>query len=132
MTHDNPKLCEFRQRLIAEEFEELQKAIATHDFKEIRDALADLLYVVYGTAVAFGINADADFAIVHSSNMSKLCATEEEAQLTVADYATKYAAGLSPYANTNYTFDADSGKYIVRDTATGKILKNIHYTKVQW
>jgi predicted HAD superfamily Cof-like phosphohydrolase len=34
--------------------------------------LADLLYVVYGTAAAFGIDVDAVFEEVHRSNMSKV------------------------------------------------------------
>lgn len=35
------------------------------------DALADLLYVVLGTAIAWGINLDAVFEEVHRSNMTK-------------------------------------------------------------
>lgn len=36
------------------------------------DALVDLLYVIYGACLEFGINADAVFDEVHKSNMSKL------------------------------------------------------------
>ena len=32
----------------------------------------DLLYVTYGLAVSFGLNADVGFKRVHESNMSKL------------------------------------------------------------
>lgn len=35
------------------------------------DAIADLLYVVYGTAVAWGIKIDPIFGEVHRSNMTK-------------------------------------------------------------
>lgn len=38
---------------------------------EIADAIADLLYVVYGTAIACGIDINPVFAEVHRSNMSK-------------------------------------------------------------
>jgi predicted HAD superfamily Cof-like phosphohydrolase len=58
--------------LIEEELNELKEAIANDDLVEVADALADLLYVVYGAGAAFGINLDACFHEVHSSNMSKL------------------------------------------------------------
>ncbi len=61
-----------RVDLIEEELNELKEAIANEDLIEVADALADLLYVVYGAGGAFGINLDACFQEVHSSNMSKL------------------------------------------------------------
>ena len=39
---------------------------------ETADALADLLYVIYGACVSFGIPIEPIFAEVHASNMSKL------------------------------------------------------------
>lgn len=60
-----------RIRLIAEEFGELCTAIQKGDLVEIADALADLEYVVVGTAVAFGIPHEAVFQEVHRSNMTK-------------------------------------------------------------
>lgn len=61
-----------RDDLITEEFWELKDAYAERDIVKFADALADLLYVVYGTADEAGINVDAVFAEVHSSNMSKV------------------------------------------------------------
>ena len=61
-----------RVDLIEEELDELKEAIANDDLVEVADALTDLLYVVYGAGAAFGINLDACFHEVHSSNMSKL------------------------------------------------------------
>ena len=126
------KLCDFRASLIGEEFNELKTAISTNDFKEIRDALADILYVVYGTAVSFGIDADSDFAVVHSSNMSKLCDTEEDAKATVVWYQEQIAAGKCPYNDPIYTYNSEIAKFIVKDGKTGKVLKNIKYKKVEW
>lgn len=40
--------------------------------ERVAKELADILYVTYGTAAAFGIDIDAVFDIVHESNMSKL------------------------------------------------------------
>ncbi len=61
-----------RRSLIAEETAELDRAIADRDVVEVADALADLLYVVYGTAVSFGIDVRPVFAEVHRSNMTKV------------------------------------------------------------
>lgn len=41
------------------------------DVIDIADALADLLYVVYGAAVTYGIDIGQVFDAVHRSNMSK-------------------------------------------------------------
>jgi predicted HAD superfamily Cof-like phosphohydrolase len=61
-----------RQRLIQEEFEELKEAMAKNDLACIAKEMADLLYVVYGTAVSYGIEMDPVFREVHRSNMSKV------------------------------------------------------------
>jgi len=61
-----------RERLIQEEFEELKEAMAKHDLACIAKELADLLYVVYGTAVSYGIDMNPVFREVHHSNMSKI------------------------------------------------------------
>ncbi len=61
-----------RVRLIQEEFDELQVALKNKDFPAIAKELADLLYVVYGTAVSCGIDMEPVFKEVHRSNMSKI------------------------------------------------------------
>jgi len=61
-----------RIRLIEEEWAETKKAMEEKDIVEIADGLADLLYVVFGTAVAYGIPIDEVFRAVHWSNMSKV------------------------------------------------------------
>ena len=65
-------LVELRVRLLAEEVDEFAAASAARDLVEIADALADLVYVAYGSAVTYGIDLDAVLAEVHRSNMSKL------------------------------------------------------------
>lgn len=70
---DNEKLHELRLDLIDEEVYELQDAVINdQDIVAVADALTDILYVVYGAAVAYGIDIDACFREVHRSNMSKL------------------------------------------------------------
>lgn len=61
-----------RMRLIEEEYTELHQAVAEKDLIEIADALADLAYVVYGTAAEYGIDLDKVIEEVHRSNMLKL------------------------------------------------------------
>ena len=65
-------IVELRLDLIEEEVSELEDAIDDKDIVAVADALTDILYVVYGAGAAFGINLDACFHEVHSSNMSKL------------------------------------------------------------
>lgn len=66
------KTNELRIRLIQEEFDELKEAIEKKDLVSIADGLADILYVVYGAAVTFGIDMEPIFDEVHRSNMSKV------------------------------------------------------------
>jgi predicted HAD superfamily Cof-like phosphohydrolase len=61
-----------RERLIHEEFDELREAMAKNDLSAVAKELADLLYVVYGTAVSYGIDMEPVFREVHRSNMSKV------------------------------------------------------------
>jgi predicted HAD superfamily Cof-like phosphohydrolase len=61
-----------RMRLLSEEFREYCQAEGANDIVEIADALADMTYIIYGTAVEYGIPLDAVFREVHRSNMSKL------------------------------------------------------------
>ena len=61
-----------RVRLIQEEFDELKEAFEAKDLPNIAKELADLLYVVYGTAVSYGIDMEPVFQEVQRSNMSKV------------------------------------------------------------
>lgn len=82
-----------RARLVAEEFAELMGAVygkraraiieaataeavtaddGERDLIEAADALADLVYVIYGMAIESGIDLDSVLDEVHASNLSKL------------------------------------------------------------
>ena len=65
-------ILNLRDKLIAEEFQEYRDAVTDQDIVEVADALTDILYVVYGAGIAFGIDLDDCFEEVHDSNMSKL------------------------------------------------------------
>lgn len=75
------RLVDLRLNLIEEEWYELtQEFYEPQDYMlkdkvdktKVAKELADLLYVVYGTAATFGIDIDRVFDEVHKSNMSKL------------------------------------------------------------
>lgn len=66
-----PPTVATRNRLIEEETRELVDATNAGDIVGIADALADLVYVAYGTAYTYGIDLDAVLAEVHASNMTK-------------------------------------------------------------
>lgn len=81
-------LIALRRKLIGEEYAETIEALdflaaeltkenpdskkAEELLKDLTKELADLTYVVYGTAVCFGVDLDKGFESVHRSNMSKL------------------------------------------------------------
>ena len=61
-----------RISLIEEELNELKDATQRKSLIDIADALGDLLYVVYGSFVTYGIDSEKVFDEIHRSNMSKL------------------------------------------------------------
>lgn len=80
-TEPSRDLYHLRVGLIDEELSEFVEAHYEDmredaDFKpdliEIADAIGDMLYVIYGTADQYGLDADAIFEAIHVSNMSKL------------------------------------------------------------
>ena len=83
------ELLEFRMRLIFEEVQELADAglrlegdlnqgeiyVMLQDFLK---EMCDVVYVVKGPAVSFGMDFDMAFNLVHKANMSKLPLTKDE------------------------------------------------------
>ena len=63
---------ELRVNLIEEELKEFKDALEAGDIVEVADAIGDLLYVVEGAALAFGIDMRPISAEIHRSNMTKL------------------------------------------------------------
>lgn len=75
-TADTPRLvsrglANDRYLFILEEANEYAKANDDGSVVEVADAIADLLYVVLGTAVVHGIDLEPVFEEVHRSNMTK-------------------------------------------------------------
>ena len=113
--------CELRVSLLQEELNELQQAIADNDIVEIADALCDLLYVLSGAVLEFGLGDKFVelFNEVQRSNMSKACSTQQEADETIEFYKEK---GQDAYS------EVSGDKINVHRTSDNKVLKNKYYS----
>lgn len=114
--------CRLRVALLAEELKELQKAIENRDIVEVADALCDLQYVLSGAVLEFGLGEKfkALFDEVQRSNMSKACATREEAEATEKYYRQERGVDC-------YITEAD-GHWLVYRRSDNKTLKSINYS----
>lgn len=72
---DDEALQKFRTNFLQEELDEFRVALASKDRVKAFDALLDLAYVTYGTALCLGIDPDQwcmGFDAVHEANMTKV------------------------------------------------------------
>lgn len=107
----DPETHNLRWRLIDEEAQELRDASSLVQYL---DAVGDLLYVVYGAAIAAGFTAhqiEATVYEIHRSNMSKLWSADE-------------IDNIPADCRANHVGD---GRYIVRRN-DGKIIKSPTYS----
>lgn len=70
--HPSDDRIKLRRDLISEEYWEYDRAVEKGDLINLAQELADLIYVVYGAALEYGIPLDEVIAEVHGANMSKL------------------------------------------------------------
>lgn len=114
--------CALRVSLLEEELNELKQAIEQEDLRGISDALCDLQYVLTGAVLEFGLGAKfrALFDEVQRSNMSKTCATIEEAEETVAYY--RESRGVEAHV------EPSGNHYLVYRTSDRKTLKSVRYS----
>ena len=116
------KRCDLRVALIREELDELAAAIQDNDLIEIADALCDIQYVLSGAVLEFGLGEKFRdlFDEVQRSNMSKSCATKEEAEATVKHY--KEIRGIDCF------YKEIDGHFLVYRKGDNKTLKSINYS----
>jgi predicted HAD superfamily Cof-like phosphohydrolase len=114
--------CKLRVALLAEELKELEVAILERDVVGVADALCDLQYVLSGAILEFGMGEKFAtlFEEVQRSNMSKACASEEEANATIDHYRRK--------DGTECHYEKKDGKYLIYRTSDNKTLKSINYS----
>jgi predicted HAD superfamily Cof-like phosphohydrolase len=60
-----------RVRFMLSELSEFTEAAQQNDLAGMYDALIDLLYFIFGTAVVLGVDLEPGFAAVHEANMQK-------------------------------------------------------------
>ena len=104
--------------LIDEEFLETVVAIDSKDFKEVKDGLGDLLWVVVRAMMEFGVDPESTIREIYYSNMSKADYTEADALATRDKYKK---LGIDTYMRV--CKDA----YITYNASTGKILKSYNF-----
>jgi predicted HAD superfamily Cof-like phosphohydrolase len=63
--------AQLRLDLITEEYDELATAIENRDIVKVADGIADLIYVLIGTAHSYGIPLEKVWKEVHQTNMAK-------------------------------------------------------------
>ena len=114
--------CKLRVALLREELKELEDAIADGDLVEIADALCDIQYVLSGAVLEFGLGDKFRtlFDEVQRSNMSKTCATKEEAEATAAYYRSN--------RNTECYIKPSGKHWLVYREGDHKTLKSINYS----
>jgi predicted HAD superfamily Cof-like phosphohydrolase len=123
---ENPEMpskerCNLRVKLIQEELDEMKEAIENEDVIEIADSLGDLMVVLCGSILEFGMGNKFNdiFENIHNSNMSKACDSEREALETLLFY--KHKDGTEGY------YKEVEGKWLVYRN-DDKILKSINYS----
>ena len=106
--------------------EELEKStsVASPKFSSVVSNCLSIIYITYLIGILIGVDLDTSVGLVHSSNMSKICSSEEEAEKTVAWYKENETRYDSPKWRK-----AEEG-YVIFNESTGKILKNINYKAV--
>jgi predicted HAD superfamily Cof-like phosphohydrolase len=106
-----------------EELDEIKVAISDGDIVGISDGLADLMYVLCGSILEFGLEKKFNqiFNEVQRSNMSKACCSEKEAIETLLHYKEK--DGTEGY------YERIADKWIVYRSGDNKVLKSINYSK---
>lgn len=104
----------------------LDKNIITKNMQSVTTTLYEMLVLTYQYGIyVLKIDINCAFDIVHKSNMTKLCKTEQEAQDTIKWYIEHEHIR---YDSPKYKKSNNDSQWIVYNQSTGKILKSIYYT----
>jgi predicted HAD superfamily Cof-like phosphohydrolase len=120
----NKKDAQFVIDFITEELNELKEAVDQNDIVGILDALLDITYVGLGNgALVFGLKDKIldGYAEVQSSNLSKICQTQEEAEETIQV--------RSKQQDEPCHWIKIGDKFVVMRTRDSKVMKSINYFK---
>lgn len=116
--------ADFVINFIQEELNELKQAVEENDIVGVFDAILDITYVGLGNgALVFGLKDKIEdgYAEVQASNLSKVCKSEEEANLTVRVRETEQKEPCH--------YEKVGDYWIVYRTRDMKVMKSINYFK---
>lgn len=102
---------------------ELKKFCTENDMDNVIKVINCVVCQCYKISSLFRVNIDKCFEEVFRSNMTKVCATEEEARETVE----WYKQNEKRYADPSYRKSPNEKYWVVFDNATSKILKSIKF-----
>jgi predicted HAD superfamily Cof-like phosphohydrolase len=114
----------FVYNFVLEELEEYKEACQQGDIVGVLDALCDITYVSLGNgAMLHGLKDKVQeaYAEVQASNMSKVCKTEEEANLTVRVREQEQG--------TQCHYEKQGDYWVVYRTHDRKVMKSVNYFK---
>jgi predicted HAD superfamily Cof-like phosphohydrolase len=114
----------FVYNFVLEELEEYKEACQQGDIVGVLDALCDITYVSLGNgAMLHGLKDKVQeaYAEVQASNMSKVCKTEEEANLTVRVREQEQG--------TQCHYEKQGDYWVVYRSHDRKVMKSINYFK---
>jgi len=112
---------DFIYNFIQEELDEYKVAADDGDIIGVMDAFCDIMYVLSAGIMAYGLKDKflAAYNEVQQSNLSKSCATEEE-----ADATAKFRAAAS---QRPCHFEKRGDKYVVYRSEDRKVQKSLSY-----
>jgi predicted HAD superfamily Cof-like phosphohydrolase len=112
---------DFIYNFIQEELDEYKVAAEDGDIIGVMDAFCDIMYVLSAGIMAYGLKDKflAAYNEVQQSNLSKSCATEEE-----ADATAKFRAAAS---QRPCHFEKRGDKYVVYRSEDRKVQKSLSY-----
>jgi predicted HAD superfamily Cof-like phosphohydrolase len=112
---------DFIYNFIQEELDEYKEAADGGDIIGVMDAFCDIMYVLSAGIMAYGLKDKflASYGEVQASNLSKSCATEEEADATAKFRAA--ASGLPCH------FEKRGDKYVAYRSEDRKVQKSLSY-----
>ena len=111
---------ELSEHLIAS-LGKLEAEVINKDYIKTIKYLGYILYDSYKMSAMLGTDMDKAFDLVHKNNMSKLCATEEDAKDTVTWYLSQVEK--LGYESPSYRLAPDNKHWVVFNKSTAKILK---------
>lgn len=114
---DDVDAARYIDLLVKNKSDELVISMIKGDLVGVADGLADVLYVVFGTAIAYGIDIQEVFDEVHRSNLSKTVWSEELQRYTIEK--DEFGKGIKPPTYSPAAIEP----IIQRQIENGKVLE---------